>query len=79
MTPTELEELVKKMRELGVDEYTDGTIRIKLGSAPISVDEKSEKEQQRIRDEREVKMLEQQRRRMLAATSYFGPPLGKIR
>lgn len=79
MTPTELEALIKKLRALGVYEYDDGTVSFKLGPEPVTVDEKSEKEQQRIRDEREVKMLEQQRRRMLAASSHFGPPLGKIR
>ena len=75
-----LQTIVAKMRELGVTEYTDGDKTVKLGSpTPKPADEKSEKEQQHIKDKREVEMLERKRRSLLAAAPRFGPPNTRIK
>lgn len=79
MELTDLEKLVKKMRELGITEYVDDNVTLKLGAPTANVDEKTEKEQARIRDERERRGLLAKRRTMLAAASRIGPKLPDIR
>ena len=72
--------LVAEMRELGVVEYTDGKITVKLGGPAIPVqDEKSDKEQQAIRDARERKFLEMKQRTFTSAASRIGPATDRIR
>ena len=79
--PSELEKLVQEMRRLGVSEYTNGQgIRIVLGSPAMpEATEKTEAEQQRIRDDRERRELERKRRILFGASSRIGPPLGEIK
>ena len=79
MDLAELEKLVEKMRELGITEYHDGEVNLKLGAPALKVDEKSEKEQQRARDERERRELMAQRKLLLAASCRIGPKLPDIR
>jgi hypothetical protein len=75
-----LQTIVAKMRELGVTEYTDGDKTVKLGNpTPKPADEKSEKEQDRIKDKREQEMLERRHRALTAASSYIGPANRKIK
>ena len=78
--PTELEKIVAEMRKLGVTEYSGGGIRVVLGSPGMPPqDEKSEDEQQAIRDRRETRELERKQRIMYASSSRIGPPLGKVK
>lgn len=78
--PTELEKIVAEMRKLGVTEYSGGGIRVVLGSPGMPPqDEKSEDEQQRIRDDREKRELMRKRRILLGASARIGPPDGDIK
>lgn len=78
---SELELIVAEMRKLGVKEYRDKDgLAIVLGDAPQAPpDEKSEEEQQRIRDEREKQRLEYKRRILTAAATRIGPAVQKIK
>lgn len=77
---TRLEAIVTKMRELGVTEYTDGDKTVKLGGVALPKGtEKSEAEQQAIRDRREVENMERKRRTLTGASAYIGPARPKVR
>ena len=78
--PTELEKIVAEMRKLGVSEYSKGGIRIVIGAPGISeLDEKSQDEQQRIRDEREQRELERRQRVRFGSSSRIGSPIREIK
>ena len=75
-----LESIVAKMRELGVTEYTDGDKTVKLGAPALKpANEKSEREQDLIKDKREQETLERQYRTLTAASSYIGPPRRRLK
>lgn len=75
-----LEELVAKMRALGIKEYRTENVHIVLDAAPISaIDERTEEEQQRLRDQREKEFLENKMRILKRAAWGIGPPPGKVR
>ena len=67
------------MRELGVSELSTGTVKIRLGNPVAKEDDVSEKEQQRLRDERERRKLTRARALMLAASPRIGPALREVR
>lgn len=68
----QLEKISNEMRRLGVKEYKNGEVHVVLGDAPVSLDETSEEDQQRARDEREKKWLEHKRDILLAASCNIG-------
>ena len=75
-----LQTIVAKMRELGVTEYTDGDKTVKLGAPALKpANEKSEREQDLIKDRREAAELERQHRIKTAASTYYGPPRSKVK
>lgn len=53
MDPDKLEMLVQKMRELGVDELSEGDLKIRLGTAPTP--EKREKSRDEVLAEIEMR------------------------
>lgn len=76
---TELQLIVEEMRQLGVTEYSKGGVRVVLGGPVAHPTEKTEADQQRIRDEREKARLERENRIRFGASSRIIPSPKAIR
>ena len=78
--PSELQRIVAEMRELGVTEYSKGGVRVVLGAPAVQAQtEKSELEQQRIRDEREKMRIERENRIRFGASSRIAARPGSVK
>lgn len=79
MDVEEMAKLVSEMRRLGVKSYKSGDVELHLGDAPVEVTEKTEREQQMIRDRREREVLDRRNRLLFGAASSIGPEVPRVK